>query len=152
MLEDRSLWERWISGPGGSCVNLSVTILAWYDLQAMGFSDPNSGKFKAVTVRDGKEEVFCTDDEGTFIRYNIEQLTLDYKVAATVKVEPLGDRWFRVEITFTSGDQEAVSDICDDLHIAFWGKGWYEYKEEGQNDDCTTVWYVVRHNQSCPMI
>ena len=46
----------------------------------MGIGDSNAGEFRAVLRQDGKTEIFCTDDEGEFLRFNLEQLLLGYGV------------------------------------------------------------------------
>ena len=117
----------------------------------MGIGDSNAGEFRAVLRQDGKTEIFCTDDEGEFLRFNLEQLLLGYGVEAKVNVDPLKDRWFRVEIAYAVGtEQDALWDILDDLDAVFRGKGWYEQRDEGQNEDGTVIWCVVRHDNACP--
>ena len=115
--------------------------------------DGNDIGYEAVLHKDGKVEIFRTDDEGEYLRFCLEQYLLDYKVAAEVKVEPLEDRWFRIEVTFLpAGDAAFKSDVYDDLSNAFTGKGWYEHRKSGGSDDGSVLWFEVRHDRGGPVI
>lgn len=121
-------------------------------LYTMGKSEDHEFEFEVVCRNDGKTEILRTDDEGEFLRFNLERHILDSKTGAKIKIELLEDRWFRIEVTFQPGDSESNMDLYQDLDAAFTGKGWYEHKKSGGNDDGSVLWFVVRYQRGCPVI
>ena len=103
-------------------------------------------EFECETRENGKRRIYRTDDEGDFIRFNLVEYISVYAAAVTVKVDALGDRWFRVEVAYPADiDWQVCNDISTDLSIAFRDKGWYEHRKEGANDDGSIEWHEVRH-------
>ena len=119
--------------------------------ERIGFSRSGGGIFEMERIENGHTVIYRTDSETDFIRQNVEDLIADYGLGEQVKakVSDAGDGWTRVEVSFDPGlEPDDWMQIGTDFEAAFskHGKKWYDCRDEGQNQDGTTVWYMVRHN------
>jgi hypothetical protein len=99
-------------------------------------------------TENGQTLIYRTDNEADFIRQNVEDCIQDYglKRQVTAKVSEVGDGWTRVEITYSPDLDDW--NIATDFEAAFGihGKHWYDCRQEGQNQDGTLVWWIVKRN------
>ena len=107
--------------------------------------------FEKARIENGQTVMYRTDTEWDFIRQNVEDLISDYDLSdqVTSKVADAGDGWTRVEINFDPElDPSDWEQIGTDFEVAFSTRGrhYYDCREEGQTQDGTRVWWVVKHN------
>jgi hypothetical protein len=107
--------------------------------------------FEMQRQENGQTIIYRTDNEGDFIRQILEDWIGDYGLTGRVTstVQDAGEGWSRVEINFAPDlDPKEWEQIGSDFSAAFSnpGKGWYDSRGQGQNEDGTAVWYVVKHN------
>lgn len=129
------------------------------DNDRVEISRQRGGQFEIDRLENGKRVVYRTDDEGDFIRQHVENLIADFEIGDKVKamVEPQGDRWFRIEISFANDTPEGVwMDIgsCFDAAFSKHGKHWYDCRDEGQDEPegHKVFWWIVRHRDGAPWI
>ena len=112
-------------------------------------SKPHTGIHLDPTT--GQTHILRADNTADALRLELARAVEEYELEGRIEysVQALEGPWIRLELKYIGEwDMDDFCGLPTDVRKAMQGlpHGYYEVKEEGQNQDGTHVWYVARHD------